>query len=418
MVRCRWLALTAAAALFAAGCGNAKSASTAGGSTETQGVTASAIKVGSLAAVTGPLGNQYAPITDGVEAYLGMINDKGGVAGRKIELTNKLDDATNPSRDIAQARALNEQYKVFAVLSVATPLFPGGKYLGDNNVPAFGWNVNPEWQGPPSLFGEKGSFIDFTGAAPILPFLAKRLGVTKVGTIAYNVAQSQDCGTSQSKSFKKYGFDYAFQDTSLPFGTTDISADIQRMKESGVQFMATCMDPTGNVLMSRGIHQNGLHIAQYWPNGYDQETLQKYPDLMEGVYFGSSFTPFEAASASPGMQQFLAEMHKRFPTSQISEVQLAGWINANLFVDGLKAVGRNLTRSKLVAAINNMHTFTANGIWPKQAPIDWTYAHNRLSPSPDCTAYLQVQHGKFVPVFGRATDPFVCIDHNAASLPA
>ena len=117
------------------------------------------------------------------------------------------------------------------------------------------------------------------------------------------------------------------------------------------------------------------------------------------------------------MQRFLAEMAKRFPRTQISEVVLAGWINANLFVDGLKAVGRNLTRTKLIAAINNMHTFTANGIWAKQSPIDWTYAHTRNSPTPDCNAYLQVRNGKFVPVFGTTDDPFVCIDHNAPTLP-
>lgn len=251
-----------------------------------------------------------------------------------------------------------------------------------------------------------------------MPYLAKRVGVTKVGTLAYNVSQSQDCATGQANSFKKYGFDYAFQDTSLPFGTTDISADIQRMKQSGVQFMATCMDPTGNVLMSQGIHQNGLHVTQYWPNGYDHDTLQKYADVMEGVYLSSNFTPFEAAGTSPGMQQFLAQMHKRFPGAQVSEVELAGWINANLFVDGLKAVGRNLSRTKLIVAVNGMHDFTANGIWAKQSPIDWTYDHNRLAPYPDCIAYLQVQHGQFVPVFGTPSDPFVCIDHNAAKLPA
>jgi hypothetical protein len=138
---------------------------------------------------------------------------------------------------------------------------------------------------------------------------------------------------------------------------------------------------------------------------------------MEGVYFGSLFTPFEAAAASPGMQLFLDQMYRRFPNDSISEVQLAGWINANLFVDGLKAAGRDLTRPKLVSAINAMTAFTANGIWPAKAPINWAYEHTGLAPQPDCTAFLQVRQGKFVPVFGTPTDPFVCIDHHAATLP-
>ena len=426
-MRCRTVAVAALILLVGGACGNAStggasksptgSASGTGGR-ETQGVSSTEIKVGSLASITGPLGNQYAPISDGVEAYLDMINDQGGVYGRKIRLTEKLDDATNPSRDVSQAQALNEQYGVFAVVGVAVPIFTGGTYLGQQNVPTFGWNVNPEWKGPTSLFGEKGSYLDFTGPAPLGPWLAKKLGVTKVGVLAYGVTQSEDCATGTANSAKKYGLNLVFEDTSLPFGTTNIDADIQRIKQSGAQLMGTCMDPTGNVLLSRGIQQNNLHIYQTWPNGYDQETLQKYPDLMEGVYFSSGFTPFEAASTSPGMQQFLAQMHKRFPNDPISEVELAGWINANMFVDGLKAAGKDLTRTKLVNAVNSFHHWTANGIWPAQAPRDWTYDHDRHSPHPDCTAFLQVQHGKFVPVFGTPTDPFICIDHNAATLPS
>lgn len=416
-MRSRWVALAVSAALIGAGCGNAKATSGGSGS-DSQGVSSAEIKIGSLAAITGPLGNQYAPIADGVEAYIDMINDQGGVDGRKIVMVAKLDDATNPSRDIAQAQALNDQYKVFAIVGVATPLFPAGTYLGQNGVPTFGWNVNPEWAGPPSLYGEKGSYLDFTGVSPLpTPYLASKLHVTKVGTLAYNVPQSQDCAVGSANSYKKYGQDVVFQDTSLPFGTTNIDADLQRMKRSGVQLVGTCMDPTGNVLLARGAQEAGLHIYQYWPNGYDQQTLQQYGSLMNGVYLAQDFTPFEAASTSPGMQQFLQQMKLRFPHDQISEVELAGWINANLFVDGLKAVGQDLTRSKLVAAINNITNFTANGIWATQSPINWKYAHTARSPGPDCVAFLQVQNGKFVPVFGTATDPFVCIDHFATTLP-
>jgi ABC-type branched-subunit amino acid transport system substrate-binding protein len=421
MSRCKSFAIAAICVLLVSACSNAKVGETTGtgGGADTQGITPTEIKIGSLAAVTGPLGNQYGPISDGVEAYIDMINDQGGVAGRKISLTAKLDDGTNPSRDISQAQALNEQNKVFAVVGVATPIFAGGTYLGAHNVPTFGWNINTEWTGPASLFGEKGSFLDLTSASPVpQPYLAKKLGISKVGNLAYNVPQSQECATQTATSLQKYGFSLPFRDTSLPFGTTNIDADIQRMKQSGVQMMGTCMDPTGNILLSRGIQQNKLNVLQYWPNGYDQDTIQRYSDLMEGVYFAVEFTPFEAASTSPGMQQFVTQMHQRFPNDAISEVHLAGWISANMFVDGVKAVGHDLTRSKLLAAVNAMHNFTANGIRSAKAPIDWAYLHTTRAPTPDCNAFIQVQHGKFVPVFGTPTDPFVCIPHNATTLPS
>ena len=65
---------------------------------------------------------------------------------------------------------------IFAVLPVSVLLFSGADLLADAGIPTFGWNINEEWTGPPNLFGEKGSFLDFTGASVGLPYLAKKLG--------------------------------------------------------------------------------------------------------------------------------------------------------------------------------------------------------------------------------------------------
>ena len=389
------------------------------GSRDTQGVTPTQISVGGLAAITGPLGNQYSGIFDGAEAYFAELNAQGGVNGRTIKYVAKLDDATNPSRNAAQARALNEEYGAFAVVGVASPFFPSGKYLGAEGVPTFGWNVNPEWEGPPGLFGEKGSALDFTGPEPGFPYLVKKIGATNVGTIAYGVPQSSDCSTGYVNSLHKYGMKTTFQDVNLPFGATDITADVDRMQQAHIDMIATCLDDTGNTLVSRSLQQANFNIKQYWPNGYSAATLAKFADVMEGVYVYANHVPFEAANTSPGSQQFLAAMQKYEPGKPISEVALAGWINADLFTQGLRMIGPNVGRAALINAINSTRSFTANGIFSSKAPVDWYYAHHVLprAPHPDCSAYIQVQHGKFVPIFGTPSDPFVCIDHLTATLP-
>jgi ABC-type branched-subunit amino acid transport system substrate-binding protein len=333
------------------------------------------------------------------------------VFGRKIKMVAKLDDATDATRNASQARALVEQHHVFAVIPVASPLFPGGKYLGDHGVPTFGWNVNPEWSLGPSLFGEKGSFIDFTGTGPFLGYLAKKVGAKKVAIFAYNVSQSRDCATGAEKSLKKYGFDVAFNDSSLAFGTTSLDADVQRVKEANVDFVTTCMDVSGNTLLSKTLRRAGLgSVKQFWPTGYDNEALAKFPDLYDGVYFRAGFVPFEEASLSPGLTQFIDEMKKRKPNTKITEVVLAGWIDADLFVAGLRAAGRQLTRQKLIDAINGMSDYTANGI---EGTIDWRLQHTKTNPT-DCDAFLQVQHGKFTPIFKQ---PFVCYPHDSPTIP-
>ncbi|MFL6239791.1 MAG: ABC transporter substrate-binding protein [Actinomycetes bacterium] len=415
MRRWRQVAVLAAGVLIATACSNAKSTSSSGsGKRDTQGLSKTAIRVGGLAALTGPLGNQYAGVFDGVEAYFDMVNAQGGVNGRKLVLAEKLDDSSSSDINSQQAQALNERDKVFAIVGVATPNFGGGKYLGANGVPTFGWNVNPEWSDGPSLFGEKGSYLDFTGPGSALPYLVKtKLGLSKVAILAYTAVQSRDCATGFVNSFKKFGIDVVLKDTSLPFGVTSLTTDVKRMKQKGAQFVTTCMDPTGNTLLSSTLKQQHMNdVVQYWPDGYDSDVLKRYKDLMEGVYFGSFFVPFEQPNPPPGLQQFLTQLHKKFPGKEPAEVRLAGWLNADLFVRGLKAAGPDLTRTKLVDAINKMTHWTADGALPG---INWTTAHHS-NDEPDCMAFIQVKKGAFTPVFGREGTPFVCFPAHAGSL--
>ncbi len=401
----RFAALVVGVVVLAAACGNSKSSGgTAAGPGQTDGVLAKEIDVGALVAKTGLLGNQYLPLTYGIQAYFNEVNAKGGVNGRLLKLTKIRDDATNPTRSTAQAKALVEEDKVFAVFA-SSPIFPAGTYLAQKAVPTFGTNFNVEWDSGPTLFGHNGSHNAYTAATPFLPWLAKQVGTTTAATIAYTVASSADCSKGMVNSFNKFGIKVGLADQSLQFGASDVSGDIQRIKESGAGLVATCMDPSGNTLIAKGLRQAGLtNVKMYWPNGYDNETLASYKDLMEGVYFGLQHVPSESAGQVPEMQRFLDAMKRDYPSESLRETMLFGWINAKLFVEGLKTVGKDVTRKKLVDAINKMTHFDADGLIPG---IDWTTQHKESGPY-DCTAPVQVQQGKFVPVFGRDGTPFVC----------
>jgi len=118
-----------------------------------------------VASLTGPIPADFAPIFDGVNAYLNMVNAEGAwTAPDRVPLS--LDDGSNASQDTDQVRTLVEQDHVFAVLGVGTPSFAGASYLASNNVPTFGYDVSTDWTAGPSLFGSEGSFLDFTRPGP------------------------------------------------------------------------------------------------------------------------------------------------------------------------------------------------------------------------------------------------------------
>jgi branched-chain amino acid transport system substrate-binding protein len=386
--------------------GSSGGAAATGGASDV-GVTPHEIMIGGLASATGPLANQYSPIWDAVQAYLDQVNAHGGVYGRKIVYSAKLDDGFNPSNDVTQARALVEQDNVFAVVGVASPEFSGGKYLAQQNIPTFGWNINPEFASGPSLFGlPGGSYLDFTDPGPTLPWLAKHLGTIRVAALAYGVVQSFQCADGDEYVFTRQfkGFDFVLKDTSIPFGVQDLSADIQKIKNSNANLIVTCMDPGGNKIISQNLQEAGIYdqVKQYWPNGYDEDSLKAYAPYMQNVYFDTNGVVPYVYGYTKGMDDYLDAMRRHHIT--IGAVTLAGWMSADLFVRALRAVGPNPTRAKVIKYVNSLTHYTANNISPG---INWTTAHNK-SNGVTCTSFVQVQRNTFVPVFGTKTNPFIC----------
>src|SRR5690348_11408042 len=99
------------------------------------GVTDTEIKVGQTAPFSGPA-SAYGKIATAEAAYIKMINEQGGVNGRKINLI-QLDDSYSPPKTIEQTRKLVEQEQVaimFQTIGTA-PNTAIRKYLNQKKVP-------------------------------------------------------------------------------------------------------------------------------------------------------------------------------------------------------------------------------------------------------------------------------------------
>jgi branched-chain amino acid transport system substrate-binding protein len=119
---------SSAVAVFAASAGSAR-ADNAPGVTDTE------IKIGQTMPYSGPA-SAYGVIGRTEAAYFKMINEQGGINGRKINFIT-LDDAYSPPKTVEQVRRLVEDEKVaFLFQTLGTP--PNlaiRQYLNDNKVP-------------------------------------------------------------------------------------------------------------------------------------------------------------------------------------------------------------------------------------------------------------------------------------------
>src|ERR1700751_2787796 len=127
------------------------------------GVTDTEIKIGNTMPYSGPA-SALGTVGKVIAAYFSMINEKGGVNGRKLTLLSR-DDGFSPPKTVKQTRQLVESDHVafmFATMGTA-PNSAIQKYLNENHVPQlflissaskwndpkrFPWSIAFPWQPP------------------------------------------------------------------------------------------------------------------------------------------------------------------------------------------------------------------------------------------------------------------------------
>ena len=159
-----FLQSSAAVAAFAASAGSARA-------DDAPGITDAEIKIGQTMPYSGPA-SAYGVIGRTEAAYFKMINEQGGINGRKINLIS-LDDGYSPPKTVEQVRRLVEQEQVaflFNTLGTA-PNAAIRQYLNDNKVPQlfvstgasmfsdpkhFPWTMgfNPNYQTEAHIYGK------------------------------------------------------------------------------------------------------------------------------------------------------------------------------------------------------------------------------------------------------------------------
>ena len=375
------------------------------------GVTSTEIDVSAVTAQTGnPTGASYHPYVDGIKAYFQMINDQGGIYGRKLVVKGDHDDQFALNRQtVQQTIAQDKPFALFVANSLltSTPVINQAKQL------TFIWNINPEFAGNPTMFANTGA-ICFTCASHTWPYIAKEMGATKVGILAYGIAQqSKDCAVGIQNSFTKYPTaKVEFFDDSLQYAQA-LGAQVTAMKGKGVQLVLTCFDLNESFTLGKEMAKQGMKAVQQLPNGYDANFIAKNASIMEGDVVTLQFVALENTPRIPAVE----ELYKY--TSEIgvgvSELTAYGWINADQFYQGLVAAGPNFSQAAVVNALNRMTDFTANGFIP---PIDWRTGHIDPEKHPealsklDCSSAVIVKNGKFVPYLNTQGSQFVCFNRS------
>jgi branched-chain amino acid transport system substrate-binding protein len=329
------------------------------------GVTDTEIKLGQTMPYSGPA-SAYGTIGKAEAAYFAMINDKGGVNGRKIDLIS-LDDGYSPPKTVEQARKLVEEEGVLLLFSpLGTPTNTAiHKYLNAKKVPQlFVATGATKWGDPqhfPWTMGWQPTYQ--TEGHVYAKYLLQNKPDAKIG-ILY---QNDDYGKDYVKGLKDGLGDKAKSMivAEVSYETTDPTIDSQvvSLQASGANVFYNVTTPKFAAQAIRKAYDIGWHPLQLL-NSVSNSVgavltpagLEKAKDIITVEYEKDPTDPKWKDDA--GYKEWLAWMEKYYPDGDRNDTfNVFGYNEAATLAQVLKQCGDDLSRENVMKQAANLKDF-------------------------------------------------------------
>ncbi|MEU9717487.1 ABC transporter substrate-binding protein [Streptomyces sp. NPDC047976] len=374
-----------------------------------RGVTDKTIKVGGIVSMTSASGYSKKDTDLGAKARYLRANAEGGVHGRTIDYIGAEDDGQDPGKNLAAARKLVQQDKVFAVAPMSSVTFSGADFLEQEKVPTFGWGTLPSFCGPKYIYGFNGCLVPSPGGTLNQTWpegIAKLLGGAGGKSVAV-IANDSDAGKFGIRTFQQgfaaAGFTVSYAKASVPATAvpSDWSAYVKEIMEAGggkaPDAVVSVMQTPNNIGLFTALKRAGYKGLLSDPTDYDPGLLAKDAtrQALEGVHVLLQFEPFE--SDGPKMKQFKADIKAASGGQDVplNMHMLTGYMSADLFLAIAQKAGKDLTTTHFQ---NAAQTFSDTG----------TLVGDRAEPkgqkdSFGCGALVQLKGGRY-----EVSVPFEC----------
>ena len=323
---------------------------------ETTGLTDTAIKVGVMGPFSGNAAS-YSKTQIGLMAYFKHINDQGGINGRKFEIVQE-DTACDPAKGIAAAKKLVHQDKVFylhgnSCSGVAMAVKPTVAPTGIPWIIAHA--VNPKITMP---VNEKKSIFHGVPAGPAYgstmgKFVMSKPGVKRIAMVTHTNDWAKAYCDPAIEVIKASGGEI-IETLALERGQTDATAQVLKLKKAKPDFILGCLYEAETVIFLRDAKKYGVRIPVMGTAGTDLEnTLERLgdPDAVKDYYVLHAFVD---KVDGPKMKKWNDIILKYYPNETITGFSAVSMASGVAAVNALKAAGRDLTRSKFIAELDNI----------------------------------------------------------------
>jgi branched-chain amino acid transport system substrate-binding protein len=335
------------------------------------GATDTEIKIGNIMPYSGPA-SAYGVIGKTEAAYFRMINDKGGINGRKINFVT-YDDAYSPPKAVEQVRKLVESDEVLAVFNpLGTPSnIPIQKYLNSRKVPQlFVASGATRWNDPGNFPWTMGGQPSYQSEAHIYAkYLMKEKPEARIGVLY----QNDDFGKDFLKGLKDgLGAKASMIAAEESYETSEptIENHVVKLKAAGVDVFISITTPKFAAQAIKRIAEldwKPLHIVSnvsasvggvIKPAGFENAQ-----GILSAAYAKDGTDP--QWDSDPGMKKFFAFLEKYYPEgNRIDSGVVYGYGAAQTLVKVLEMCGDNLTRENVMKQAASLKDFAPDTLLP------------------------------------------------------
>lgn len=324
------------------------------------GVSDTEIRIGQVMPFSGPVSGLS--ISSAVQrAYFDMINERGGVNGRKIRLLS-LDDGYNPTKSIEQTRQLVERDEVLLIFApIGTPTNAAIQpYLNAKKVPQLfvqgGGNRFSEPSRWPWTIPGMASYK--TEGALYGKYLLTEKPDAKIG-ILY---QNDDLGRDLLAGLKDGLADGAGKMivSEVAFNVTDATIDSQMvsLKASGANTVFYFASPKFAAQAIRKTFELGWRPLKFLTYGSAQVRTTLEPaglDASNGIITVADKRPIDDPGSDPEIRDYYDLLRKRVPNANPEQnVEAQAYILSYLLVKVLERCGDDLSRENVMKQITGL----------------------------------------------------------------
>lgn len=328
------------------------------------GVTDSTILIGMTAPFSGPSGAYGLDMKTVINAYFRQINDAGGIHGRRLDL-RAIDDGYETERTLVNTRNLIAQEKVFALLASygSSPTTAAmNEVFGIARVPLVGTisgadSIRQSPKDNPNnryMFNVRASYANETEA--IVNQLTS-LGFKNIAVLYQNDGFGKSGLDGVVAALKKHGQAPSAVAT-VERNSVDVGQAVQTIAKANPQavIMVTLYKPTAAFVRAmRKIGQTPQFMTLS-PVGADL-LVQELGDEARGIGI-SQVMPYPWNDTTPIVREYQRLLG---PNGKPSYYGLEAYAMAKLLVDAIRKTGKDLTREKFIATLENMQNHDLGG---------------------------------------------------------